>query len=401
MYRITSVLQQKTASSVRWQLVLLTACRLVLNTARRFAYPFAPVLSRGLAVPLTAITSLIAVNQATTILGVFVGPIADYFGFQVIMLTGLGILAAGMLAASLFPYYGVVLLALFCAGLGKALFDPAVQSYVSELVPFQRRGRAIGILESAWAGSTLISIPLLAVFIKYFGWKAPFWVLCGTGLCSIVILYSFPSQKKKTVIRTHATTDFLKTLLQLVKQRPALGMLGFSFFAGLASDNLFMVYGAWLEHAFALNIVAIGFGTSVIGIAELLGESLTATLADKFSLKRSLLVGLTLSTVSYGILPLLGRTLPLALGSLFLVFLSNEFTIVVSLSLCTELLPESRATMMPGFLAASGLGRISGAVIGGMVWLRSGIFANSVVAVVASSLALVCLGWGLWDWQQK
>ena len=36
--------------------------RIILNTARRFAYPFAPALSRGLDVPLTGVTSFIAVN---------------------------------------------------------------------------------------------------------------------------------------------------------------------------------------------------------------------------------------------------------------------------------------------------------------------------------------------------
>ena len=35
--------------------------RFVLNTARRFAYPFAPVLSRGLGVPL----SLIHISEPT------------------------------------------------------------------------------------------------------------------------------------------------------------------------------------------------------------------------------------------------------------------------------------------------------------------------------------------------
>ena len=34
-------------------------CRILFNTVRRFAYTFAAVLSRGLGVPLTAITSLI------------------------------------------------------------------------------------------------------------------------------------------------------------------------------------------------------------------------------------------------------------------------------------------------------------------------------------------------------
>jgi DHA1 family inner membrane transport protein len=88
-----------------------------------------------------------------------------------------------------------------------------------------------------------------------------------------------------------------------------LGTLGFAFFVSAANDNLFVVYGAWIEKAFSLSIVALGAGTSVIGIAELIGESLTATFADRFGLKRSVIVGLILSAACYGILPLFGRTL--------------------------------------------------------------------------------------------
>src|SRR5229473_1844776 len=45
------------------ELAASALARLVLNTARRFAYPFGPALARGLDVPLTRITSLVALNQ--------------------------------------------------------------------------------------------------------------------------------------------------------------------------------------------------------------------------------------------------------------------------------------------------------------------------------------------------
>ena len=78
------------------QVGVSAACRMILNTARRFAYPFAPVLSRGLGVPLPAVTSIIAVNQATGVLGIFFGPVADRLGYRVMMIFGLGLLVAGM-----------------------------------------------------------------------------------------------------------------------------------------------------------------------------------------------------------------------------------------------------------------------------------------------------------------
>ena len=141
-------------------------CRLILNTSRRFVYPFAPVLSRGLGVPLTAITSLIALNWATGVIAVFIGPVTDRLGYRLMMIAGMTMLAVGLLISGFLPLYAVVLVALFLAALGKAVFDPAVQAYISEQVPYRRRGLAIGFLEYSWAGSALLGIPALAIVIE-------------------------------------------------------------------------------------------------------------------------------------------------------------------------------------------------------------------------------------------
>jgi predicted MFS family arabinose efflux permease len=167
-----------------------------------------------------------------------------------------------------------------------------------------------------------------------------------------------------------------------------------------ANDNLFVVYGAWLEHRFSLSIVALGFGTATIGIAELAGETMTAALADRLGLKRSLLGGLVVCIICYGILPYLGQTLGLALVGLFLIFLSFEFMIVTGMSLFTELLPHARATMMASYLATGGIGRVVGALIGGPIWLAGGITATSLVSAIISGVALVSLIWGLRGWRR-
>ncbi|MBC8248073.1 MAG: hypothetical protein H8E90_00210, partial [Anaerolineales bacterium] len=65
-----------------FQLGAATLARLILNTSRRFAYPFASALSRGLGVPLAAITSLIAVNQVTGVLSPVFGPLGDRWGYR-------------------------------------------------------------------------------------------------------------------------------------------------------------------------------------------------------------------------------------------------------------------------------------------------------------------------------
>jgi predicted MFS family arabinose efflux permease len=159
------------------------------------------------------------------------------------------------------------------------------------------------------------------------------------------------------------------------------------------------VYGVWLEETFGLSVVALGMTTTVIGGAELLGESLTASLADRVGLRRSVIIGLTLSGMSYAALPLLGRTLGLALTALFIVFLTVEFAIVAALSLFTEVLPNARATMMAGYFAAAGLGRVVGALIGGPIWMAGGINAIGSVSALIIGAAFTCVVWGLWRWQ--
>ena len=387
-------------SRLTLSIVVTTLSRLVLNTARRFAYPFAPALSRGLGVPLTAITSLIAVNQATAVLGLFFGPIADRLGYRLMMLTGMTLLVAGMFAGGLFPFYGVILVALFLAGLGKSIFDPALQAYVSERVPFHRRGLAIGLLEFSWAGSTLLGIPVIAVLIDRLGWRAPFFVMGGLGILGILALRILIEKTGQKKAPGQSLPIFRGAWQQLLRKRVALGALSYAFWISVANDNLFVVYGAWLEKQFSLSIVALGLGTGVIGIAELAGESMTAALADRLGLKRSVIGGLAACLICYGTLPFLGQTLGMALTGLFIIFLTFEFTIVTSLSLFTELVPTSRATMLASYLASAGAGRVMGALIGGPIWLAGGISATALVSAAVSGLALVSLIWGLRGWNR-
>ena len=384
-----------------WQIGAATLGRFFVSISRRFIYPFAPALSRGLGVPLMAITSLIAINQATGLLSPLFGPLSDRWGYRMMMLVGLGLLGVGLIAGGVLPFYGVILVALLLAGVSKAIYDPALQSYVGERVPFHRRGLVIGLTEFSWAGSVLVGVPLIGLLIDRYGWQSPFLVLGGLSLLSMVTLaLMLPAENRPRSGNGHAN-GFRQAWGLLSRNRAALGALGFYFLNAISNDNLFVVYGAWLENAFGLSIVALGLSSTAIGAAELLGEGLTASIADRLGLKRALTIGLALSAFSYALLPFMGKTLPMALTGLFIVFLTFEFTIVTALSLSTEILPGARATMMSSLIATASVGRVIGAFMGGLVWSTGGIMATGLVSAAITGLALVCLGWGLRNWPNQ
>ncbi len=400
---VTAVSPSRSPTPARLARIVLLAslCRLLLNTARRFGYTFAPVIGRGLQVPLTAVTGLLALNQATGLLGMALGPLADRWGYRAMMLAGLTLLAAGMWAGALWPVYGSVLAGLLLSGLGKNLFDPALQAYVASRVSFGRRGRAMGLLEMSWAGSTLLGIPALGLLIDRWGWRAPFFALGILALLGLAGLRHLLGPGRGHAAAPPIALPWRSAWRELTARPAALGALGFVFCISAANDNLFVVYGAWLESAYGLGIVALGAGTGLIGAAELIGEIATATLADRIGLKRAVVCGLLLMALSYALLPLAGQHLAWALAALFAVFFTMEFTVVSMLSLCSELVPAARATMMATLFAAAGLGRVTGAMLGGPLWLVGGMAATGAVSAGLSLVGLAGLAWGLRGWQEE
>jgi len=383
------------------QIIIGTLLKLLLNTGRRFIYPFAPTISRSLDVPLTAVTSIIAASQASALLGLFSGPLADRIGYRFMMRAGVGVLAIGMLICGLVPEYWPVFLGLILASFGKTLFDPAIQAFIGHTVPYEKRGRVIGIIEISWAGSTLMGIPALALIIEHSGLQTSFFIMALLGALGWIVLgKTFPPDPGRSG-QDVEKESFFSSFIQLIKSRPAAGMLAFGFWISLANDSLFVVYGAWFEQAFLVSVVTLGFSTVAIGSAELLGESITALFADQIGLKRTIVIGIGFAVCAYILLPLIGQSLPLAMIGMFCIFLTFEISMVTSFSLSTELLPETRATMMAGFYATAGIGRMIGVLLGGILWNYGGITAVCWSAAGITALGLFSLLWGLSGWQKR
>lgn len=374
-------------STLRLQIVVFTATRTVINTLFRMVYPFLPAISRGLGVELSQLYQALTWRALAGALGPFLASVGDSRGRKVGMLLGLGLFTVGVTVVVFSPTYLGLLVALILTALGKLAFDPTMQAYLGDRVPYQRRGLILAITELGWSGSFFIGIPVVGFLIARGGWVAPFPLLALLSLLSwVILLWLLPVDSPRNI----KPPNMLNNLGVVFNHLPALAGLAVTFCISIAHEIVNLVYGVWMEHSFGLQVVALGLASTVIGFAELGGEGLVSVLTDRMGKLRAVGFGLVCILAAAIALPYLGRSLPGALVGLFFFYLAFEFTFVSIIPLMTELLPGARATLMAVNIASTSLARALAALLAPLLY-RFGFTISALAAAVVVIFAIFAL----------
>lgn len=370
---------------LRTQLIAFTFTRTVVNTAFRMVYPFMPVFARALGVDIEAIALAVTARSALGITGPVIGSAGDQLGRKFAMLIGLIIFILGMAVVVLWPTYASFFLSLLLGGSAKIIFDPSMQAYLGDRVDYDQRGRVLAITEFGWSGAALIGIPIAGWVIAFFGWVAPFTLLGILGILAALVIWRVipgqsPTQTQRVPLRTA-----MRTIMAHPAAIPALSVV---VLLSIGNEAVTLIYGVWMEDAFALQVIALGSTSIIIGLAELSGEGLVATFTDRLGKRRAVSIGIVLIAIACVSLPILGRGFIGALVGLFFFFITFEFTFVSILPIMTEIVPTARATLAASTFAAAAVGRAIGALVSPTLF-NYGILANAALATALAIVALV------------
>jgi predicted MFS family arabinose efflux permease len=372
---------------LRFQLPLFTLTRTVFNTVHRMVYPFLGVFARGLGVDIAAISLALTARSVVGTLGPYAGTVADTRGRKVGMLLGLGIFTLGTAEVALWPTIPGFTIGLILATIGKYIFDPGMQAYLGDRVPYERRGLAIALTEIGWSSAFILGVPLMGLLIAREGWAAPFPVMALSGAVLFAIICLLLPGDRPSPAASSRWSNFRLVLTSA----PALAGLAVGLLASTANEIVNLIFGVWLEDAFGLQIAALGAASAVIGLSELGGESLVAAFVDRLGKPRAVAGGLILNSFAALALPVLGRTEAGALLGLFLFYITFEFTLVSIIPLMTEVLPQARATLMAFNVSALSLGRAAGAPLAPLIYRHFGFPFVAAGAVIFNVLALLAL----------
>ena len=370
------------------QLGVLTFARFLQNTLLRIVYPFAPAFARGLGVPVATIYLIVSLRNLLGLFSPLFAPLPERHGRRVVMSVGLLIFGVVSLLVVGVPVVWTLGIAIITAGVLKVIYDPAMQSYLGDVVPYQQRGKALSMTEFAWSGAFLIGAPLTGWLIANQGWPAPFLWLGVGGLAAAVMLWRVLPLAGKGKGRAVG----MAYTWQILRENPVIWAAAlYMMLALVAQETLFIVYGAWMETTFSLSLTSLGLATTLIGLAELGGEATAGWSVDRFGKRPVVILCGLLNAAIFLIIPLSAGSLVSAMAVLIALFFTFEIAIVGAIPLLTELVPSERVVVMSMSLGAMAAGRTIGSIIGPFVWSRTGMMGNSVISAVMMLLAVLVL----------
>ncbi len=106
--------------------------------------------------------------------GLMAATYVDRFSRKQLLLGMYSLFGLATLACALAPDYAWLMLARVAAGLFGGVLSALSQTIVADVIPFERRGRAMSVVMTSFSVSTVAGVPLGLFLAAHFNWHAPF-----------------------------------------------------------------------------------------------------------------------------------------------------------------------------------------------------------------------------------
>lgn len=301
----------------------------------------------------------------------------------------------GTLACAIAPTYTILLGTRVLTGLFGGLIGALVLAIVGDAIPFDRRGRAMGIVMLAFSAASVLGVPSGLYLANLFEWHAPFYLLVATGVFVLAPAYMsvprldghmrrrLPVAKANTVAGVIAhdgiadcpplpeeqAHDLFRVLRSIFADGNQLRALLLMFlmmighFAVIPYISPYMVANVGFSEADILYIYMVG-GFSTIFTSPLVGR-----LADRVGKARVFVVFLLFTFVPiYWITNMGVSSMSVVLGVTTLFFIASSGRMIPAMALITSAAPPATRG---GFLSVQAsvqqLGSGSAAFVGGLL----------------------------------
>lgn len=126
--------------------------------------------------------------------GLLASTYVDRFGRKRLLMVLYGLFGLATLACGLAPTYAALMAARVAAGLFGGVLSAMSQTIVADVIPFERRGRAMGIVMTSFSVATVAGVPLGLFLADHFSWHAPFFAIAAAcALFGLFVAWTLPA----------------------------------------------------------------------------------------------------------------------------------------------------------------------------------------------------------------
>ena len=278
----------------------------------------------------------------------------------------------------------------FLAGTASGMLGGAAVAYVGDVIPYERRGRALGIVTTGFAFGQVLGIPLGTILAGAAGYRAPFvgfgaLMLVCSAMCWFV-LEPTPRREGRLTLR-----DAFGSYRWILSQ-PVLVAVNVASATMMLSVSAFIIYQPlWLEQTFGATEgwIAVLFGCG--GLMNAAMGAYAGALSDRVGRKRLVLLasgGLGLAMVCTPFVT--------SWNLLFALFIATMGLVGMRMAplnaWVTALVDDShRGALMSLWLATGQIGFALGSVVAGWMWREHGFTGNAVAGFTAALLTAAIL----------
>jgi len=332
---------------------------------------------------------------AASLSGFFSALVIDRFDRRSAMLTLYACFAVTMAWCALAPGYATLLLARFAAGAFGGVVAANIFTIVADLVPEGRRGRALGVVMSAFSLASIAGVPISLYLALQFTWRAPYVFL--SALCSGILLaawFTIPpvrahlvrGQERSPLIR-------LKSVFGEPNHRRLFAFSGLLVFSGFL---VFPFIAPYLVTNVGVSEAELPLVYLIAGVAALLTARLVGGWSDSIGRRRVFAACAVATAAAAIVLTSLPRS-PLALAVLIamLMFAASSARMVPAMALITAgAEPRLRGSVMSFNASIQQLAAGAAAFTASLIVSRSAegeLIRYWMVGILSAAGTLACI----------
>lgn len=219
--------------------------------------------------------------------GFFAAFFVDRFDRKKVLLFAYAGFLLGTLCCALAPTYIFLLLSRIVAGSFGGLISAQVLSIVADLIPYERRGMAMGMIMAAFSVASVFGVPFGLYVANIFHWHAPFWfvVVLGALLTPLIARY-LPAMNVHLLRSREVRVHPMQLIRDICKDKDQLLALSLSACLMLGHFLIIPFLNPFLEFNMGFSKTQTPIVYMVGGTLTLFSSPLIGRLADRFGKHR-------------------------------------------------------------------------------------------------------------------